>query len=82
MIGPAGFMAAPKQPKRPAFNTAPIRCGRTRCKWRGFEAMMAGKKEGMLTRKICPVCGCDTYMFMTRGEIKAWERSKAMGGEA
>lgn len=76
MIGPAGFMAAPKQPERPAFGTAPIRCGRTRCKWRGFETLLADKKDGMFTRKLCPLCGCDSYMFMTPGEVKAWERSK------
>jgi len=62
---------------RPEFGTAPIRCGRTRCKWRGFETLLADKKDGMFTRKLCPVCGCDSYMFMTTSEIKAWERSKA-----
>ena len=77
MIGPAGFMAAPKQPERPAFGTAPIRCGRTKCKWRGFEDLLADKagKHGM-THRVCPLCDCDSYMFMTPGEIKAWERSK------
>ena len=74
MIGPAGFGAAPKLQERPAFGTAPIRCGRTRCKWRGFETMLTDKRDGMFTRKICPVCGCDSYSFMTRGEIAAWER--------
>ena len=74
MIGPSGFMVAPKQPERPKFGTAPIRCGRTRCKWRGFETLLSEKKNGAWTRKLCPLCGCDSYSFMTVGEIQAWER--------
>jgi hypothetical protein len=63
---------------RPAFGTAPIRCGKTRCKWRGFETLLSERpgKHGM-THKVCPACGCDSYMFMTPGEIKAWERNKS-----
>lgn len=62
--------------ERPSFGTAPIRCGRTRWKWRGFETLLAEKKDGMFMRKVCPLCSCDSYMFMTPGELKAWERSK------
>jgi hypothetical protein len=29
------------------------------------------------TQSVCPECGCDEYMFMTPGEIKAWESRKA-----
>jgi hypothetical protein len=29
------------------------------------------------THSTCPTCGNDDYMFMTPGEIKAWERAKA-----
>ena len=61
----------------PAWNTAPIRCGRTKCKWRGYEGMLSSVKEGIWTNSVCPVCGCHEYMFMTPGEIKAWERKKA-----
>lgn len=77
MIGPAGFGAAPKLHERPAFGTAPIRCGKARCKWRGFETLLVDseKRDGM-TYKLCPLCGCDSYSFMTRGEIEAWERRK------
>lgn len=84
MIGPAGFMAAPAQARHrdanhkdyPAFGTAPIRCGRSRCPWRGFETLLAEHLEGSWTRKLCPLCGCDNYSFMTAGEINAWERRK------
>ena len=67
---------------RPAFGTAPIRCGKTRCKWRGFETQLADKKAGMFTFKLCPLCQCDSYMFMTPREIQAWERSKATNTDA
>lgn len=68
--------------ERPKWNTAPIRCGRTKCKWRGYEGQLSERKEGPWTRKVCPKCGCDEYMFMTPGEIKAWERKKARSPEA
>ena len=67
--------------ERPAWGTAPIRCGRTRCKWRGFEGdlkQVPGTIGGVrCTDSVCPTCGNDDYMFMTPGEIKAWERAKA-----
>ncbi len=64
----------------PAFGTAPIRCGRSRCKWRGYETDLK-KAPGTMggvrcTHNVCPTCGCDSYSFMTQGEIKAWERTK------
>jgi len=74
--GDGSVAAMARRAERPAFGTAPIRCGRTRCKWRGFETLLTDKMDGMFTRKLCPLCGCDSYMFMTPGEIKAWERSK------
>ena len=65
----------------PKFGTTPIRCGRTRCKWRGYETELSrvpGAMGGIAcTCSSCPVCGCDSYSFMTPGEIKAWERAKA-----
>lgn len=65
---------------RPAFGTAPIRCGRTRCSWRGLETdlkQMPGLMGGLrCTTSVCPTCGNDDYMFMTPGEIAAWERKK------
>lgn len=71
--------------ERPAFGTAPIRCSRTRCKWRGFETDMKkvpGTIGGMsCTTNVCPACGCDSYSFMSPGEIAAWERAKAAANE-
>ena len=65
--------------ERPKWGTAPIRCGRTKCKFRGYETdfrpVKKDKKE-VLTKYTCPLCGCDNYMFMTEREIKAWERRK------
>lgn len=68
--------------ERPKWNTAPIRCGQAKCKWRGYEGQLSTRKEGSFTRSICPECGCDSYSFMTPGEIKAWERKKAKSPEA
>lgn len=86
MIGPGGFLAAPKATERPAYNTAPIRCGRMKCKWRGYEGELTSvpsKKFGAgVTDKVCPVCGKNEYYFMTPREIAAWERSKPVGGAA
>ena len=66
--------------ERPPFGTAPIRCGRTRCKWRGYETDLK-KAPGTIggvscTCNVCPTCGCDSYSFMTVGEIEAWERKQ------
>lgn len=67
---------------RPAWGTAPIRCGKTKCKWRGYETDLVSTPQkrikGMgLSSSICPTCGCDSYMFMTEREIAAWKRSQA-----
>ena len=62
---------------RPAWNTAPIRCGRTKCKWRGYEGELIYERQKEWTQAVCPECGCEEYMFMSAGEIKAWERKKA-----
>lgn len=77
MLGPSGFHQAPRA-ERPAFGVAPIRCGKMRCKWRGHEtdlAEVSSKKFGpAVTQKVCPMCGCDSYMHMTEKEIAAWKR--------
>ena len=75
--------------ERPAFGTAPIRCGRNRCSWRGYETDMEKVPSTIggvrCTTNVCPTCGCDSYSFMTDREIKAWERKKrahaANGGD-
>lgn len=78
MTSPKNFNPALGNGERAAYGTAPIRCGRLRCKWRGFESLLTEKPgEHGLRHKICPVCGCDSYSFMSAGEINAWERSKS-----
>lgn len=65
----------------PKYGMHPIRCGKTRCKWRGFEidliAIQTNEFAGIkVTKLTCPTCGNDNYMFMTTGEITAWNRKK------
>lgn len=65
---------------RPGWGAAPIRCGQTKCKWRGYETdliQVPHKKFNFATQSVCPLCGCDSYMHMTEREIEAWEKSKA-----
>ena len=50
------------------------------CSMRGLETDLK-KAPGLIggvrcTNNVCPTCGNDEYMFMTPGEIKAWERAK------
>ena len=65
--------------KYPAVGTAPIRCGRTRCTWRGYETDLKDELgcSGDISWSVCPACGYDSYNFMTPDEIKAWESKKA-----
>ncbi len=64
----------------PDFGKAPIRCGRTRCSWRGYETDLSKVPSTIgglrCTSIACPTCGCDSYSFMTVGEIQAWERKQ------
>ena len=65
---------------RPEFGTAPIRCGKTRCKWRGFETDLRLEPQPEwqgAAQRVCPSCSCDSYMFMTAKETAAWDRAKA-----
>jgi len=64
---------------RPAWGAAPIRCGKMKCKWRGYETELVPvphkRIKGLgLTANVCPTCGCDSYMHMTAKEIAAWKR--------
>lgn len=64
--------------ERPAYGTAPIRCGKTKCKWRGMEIELERITHPEFTgatQSVCPTCGCDSYMFMTEKEIAAWKRA-------
>lgn len=61
----------------PIWNTAPIRCGKMKCNWRGYEGDLASvphPKFKSATQSVCPTCGCDSYMHMTEREIAAWKR--------
>jgi predicted nucleic acid-binding Zn-ribbon protein len=65
----------------PAYGTAPIRCGKTKCKWKGYETDLAKvphKTIKSATQSACPACGCNSYLFMTEREIANWERSKSV----
>ena len=66
--------------EHPPFGKAPIRCGRTRCKWRGYETDLNKVPSTIgglrCTSLACPTCGCESYSFMTVGEIEAWERKQ------
>ena len=66
---------------RPEWGTALIRCCKTNCKWRGLETDMvqvniprSDPTSVQTTQSACPLCGCNSYMFMTPGEIKAWQQ--------
>lgn len=80
MIGPAGFMAAP----RPAYGTALIRCGERKCGWVGYETQLVGKPHPKINRAeqlVCPLCGCDSYWHMTEREIAAWKKAQPTATE-
>ena len=67
---------------RPEINASPIRCGRMKCKWRGYESELLEVPDPSyvgiaVTNNVCPICKNKSYMHMTPGEIKAWERKKA-----
>ena len=65
---------------RPEFGKAPIRCGKTKCTWRGFEGDLKQVPSTIgglaCTKSVCPTCGNDDYMFMTPGEVKAWNKKR------
>jgi len=67
----------------PKYGTAPIKCAKRGCKWRGYETQLAKKSDPLhsslsATRSICPSCGYDSYLFMTEKEITAWEKEKQL----
>lgn len=67
----------------PKFGTAPIRCAKRGCKWRGFETDLVGGEQagkGIAYTNICPSCGSNSYWFMTPREITRWENEKRTDG--
>jgi hypothetical protein len=72
---------------RPAWGTAPIRCGKMKCKWRGYETDLVSVPHKKLSHlgvssSVCPACGCDSYMHMTEREIAAWKRATHTAAQA
>jgi hypothetical protein len=70
---------------RPAWGAAPIRCGKMKCKWRGYETDLASvphPKFANATQSVCPTCGCESYMHMTEKETAAWKRVSGQSGKA
>ncbi len=62
---------------RPEWGTAPIRCGKRKCKWKGLETELNTVPcqfgSGVVgSQSVCPTCGNDSYMFMTEKEIASW----------
>lgn len=54
---------------RPAWGTAPIKCGNRKCDWTGTEHDLITHPEDtgkFRQRKVCPRCSCDNYTFPRR----------------
>ena len=65
---------------RPAWGVGPIRCGKMKCKWRGYETDLVSvphPKFSYATQSVCPTCGSDSYMHMNEREIAACKRAQA-----
>jgi len=54
----------------PKFGTHPIKCGNSRCTWRGYETGQAKVEKKGALYSVCPLCGCNSYSFMTDRECK------------
>lgn len=65
----------------PEWGTAPIKCSKRGCKWKGYETDLAHAPAKIVnvtgTTNVCPTCGCDSYYFMTKRQIDIWEKQKA-----
>ena len=61
----------------PDFGTAPIKCGRRRCKFVGYETDLAKKRVEIAgvngEQAVCPLCGCENYTFMTERQRKIYK---------
>lgn len=66
----------------PPLNSAPIKCSKRRCTFKGYESDLKGIPKDLgngftSTLKVCPRCGCESYYFMTEKEAAAWTERKA-----
>lgn len=66
----------------PKFGTAPIKCGRRKCSWVGFETDLEQTPMAMIglsaTQSACPLCGCESYSFLRGKELAEFEKLKAL----
>lgn len=65
----------------PDFGTTPIKCAKRGCKWVGYETELAKRPTKIVgvsaTTSVCPICGHDSYQFLTDRQIKIWKKQKA-----
>lgn len=57
---------------RPAWGTAPIKCGNHKCDWTGTERDLIHHPEDegkFCVRSVCPKCHCDDYTFPRRKRV-------------
>jgi hypothetical protein len=57
----------------PEYGTAPIKCGKRKCKWTGTELELKSTPhptQNNVHQKVCPLCGNDSYLFTKTKEIK------------
>lgn len=57
---------------RPAWGTAPIKCGNSKCDWTGTERDLITHPDDVgkfSQRSVCPKCRCDNYTFPRRKGI-------------
>ena len=59
--------------ERPPYGTAMIRCSKRKCTFKGFETDLTTRVAvgRSMRTSHCPVCGNDSYYFMTEKELFA-----------
>ncbi len=61
----------------PSYATAMIRCSKRKCAFKGHESNLLNIKiDEFLSKKVCPLCGCDSYFFMTEKEILKFKKDQ------
>lgn len=64
----------------PAYGTAPIKCGKRGCNFKGHETDLVGLETKLGKQGTCPTCGCKSYIFMTQAEIDVWKSGPKLKG--
>jgi len=58
----------------PVFGTHPIKCSKKGCDWVGYETNMSGVEiDSITTQRVCPICGNDSYYFMSQRQMKYYQ---------